>query len=194
MQRIRASITYPLSGSAGLMTLYTRHSLTEDATTAQLCCDRLRDAVTAGTSLFCTNTVFTSDAFVDTIEPSTGVITDSNAVTPWSHAGDQGTAYMPPANQLAVTWFTADIVAGRRVRGRTFVGPLAAVDTDGDGSPSVTRLGHLQSLMNAWLDAGVTGVDTVVWHRPVAGAGGSDHVITAAGKSDKYAILRSRRD
>ena len=194
MQRIRASITYPLSGSAGVITLYTRHSLTEDGTTALLCSHRLRDALTAGKSMFSNTTVFVADAFVDTIEPATGTITDSNPTDAWTVTGDQGPGYLPPASQMAVTWLTADVVGGRRVRGRTFFGPLAVQDVDTDGTPNNTKLGHLDAAAAAWIDAGLTAVDTVVWHRPVGGAGGSDHVITAFSRKDKFAVLRSRRD
>jgi hypothetical protein len=194
VQRIRASIVYPLSGSAGVITLYGKTEGPENDVTAQLVCDRLKDALTAGHSLFTTNTTFHSDTFVDTIDPATGVITDSVAVTGWDVVGDQGTAFMPPANQLVATWHTTAIIAGRRVRGRTFLGPLAAVDTDTDGTPSGTRLGHLDALINAWQDAGITSTSTCVWHRPVGGAGGSDHTIISGTRSDKYAVLRSRRD
>lgn len=194
MQRIRASIGYPLSGSAGLITLYTKTVGPEDAASAALCATRLKDALTAGKDLFCTNTVFTSDTFVDTLDPATGTITGSDSVTGWTVAGTQGTAYLPPATQLVATWLTAGIVNGRRVKGRTFLGPLAYVDSDSDGTPNAIRLGHLQALLDAWHNNGATSVYSCVWHRPVGGVGGSDHEITSASKKDKYAVLRSRRD
>lgn len=194
MQRIRASIVYPLSGSAGVITLYTKSPVPEDSTSAVLCSHRLRDALTAGQDLFCTNTTFQADSFVDTLDPVTGTITSSDSVATWAVVGTQGTAYMPPANQLCATWHTGDIVAGRRVAGRTFLGPLAAVDTDTDGTPTGTRLGHLDGLIAAWLDNGTTDVFTCVWHRPVGGTGGSDHQIVSGSRRDKYAVLRSRRD
>ena len=194
MQRIRASITYPLSGSAGVMTLYTNTTGPESDVSALLCSHRLRDALTAGRSLFSNTTTFVADPFVDTIDPATGEITGSDATDAWTVTGDQGPGYLPPASQMAITWLTADVVSGRRVRGRTFVGPLAIQDIDADGTPGTVKLGHLDAMANAWLDAGITPTQAAVWHRPVGGAGGSDHVITSFSRKDKFAVLRSRRD
>jgi hypothetical protein len=194
VQRIRATITYPLSGSAGVITLYTKTTGPENSASATLCATRLQNALAAGKSMFSTTTVFTSDAFVDTIDPATGVITGTDTITPWTVAGDQGPGYLPPATQLCTTWKTDDVVAGHRVRGRTFWGPLAVGDLDSDGSPAAAKLSHQSAAEAAWVDSGATAVYTCVWHRPRGGSGGSDHEITGYSHKDKFAVLRSRRD
>lgn len=193
MQRIRASINYG-AGAPGVITLYTLTSLPEDATSAQLCCDRLKDALTAGNTLFHDEVSFASDSFVDTIDPATGAITGSDSVTPWTVLGAGSSFIAPPALQLAVTWKTGDIVNGRRVAGRTFVGPLDYGTIQDDGTPTATALTKLEAFANAWTDNGTTDVYAAVWHRPVGGSGGSDHEITAHSFKDKFAVLRSRRD
>ena len=194
MQRARAQIQYPSSGSPGVITLYTRTTLGENAGTAQLTVDRLHDALNAGHFLFCSDTLFVSDTFVDTIDPATGSITGSDGVTPWTLAGGTGTQYLPQANQICVTWKTAAVIAGRRVRGRTFLGPLAKTELEDNGTPLAAALTSAGALADAWVNNGLTSTFAVVWHRPVGGSGGTAEDITAHSIKDKFAILRSRRD
>lgn len=194
MQRIRATISYPGGGSPGVITLYTKTPVPETSITAALCGDRLRDALTAGADLFVNSTSFVADTFVDTIDPATGTITGSDSYAGWTVTGAQSNGYMPQASMVCATWHTADIVAGRRVAGRTFLGPLDNSCLQNDGTLSSSTLTHSAALVAAWLDAGLTGTKTCVWHRPVGGAGGSDHEIIAGTVRDKFAVLRSRRD
>jgi hypothetical protein len=177
-----------------VITLYTKTEGPENDTTATLCGDRLKDALTAAVGMFETTTAFTADTFVDTIDPVTGVITGSDDYAGFVIAGTQGTGYMPPANQVCVTWITAAIVNGRRVRGRTFLGPLSSGQMDSTGTPTGPALTHAAAFATAWTDAGLTDTSTCVWHRPVGGTGGSDHTILTGSVRDKFAVLRSRRD
>jgi hypothetical protein len=194
VQRIRATITYPFGGSPGVITLYTQTAIAEDSSTAQLCCDRLKNAIIAGADLFTTSTVFTSDTFVDKIDEATGAITDSTVITPWTQAGLQSNGELPPATMICATWNTGAIVNGRRVRGRTFLGPLDNSCLQNDGTLSSSSITHANALSSAWTDAGLTTTLSCVWHRPVGGTGGSNHEIISATIRDKFAVLRSRRD
>ena len=116
MQRIRATISYPGGGSPGVITLYTKTEGPENDTTATLCGDRLKNALTAGLDLFVNTTNFTADTFVDTIDPATGVITGSDSYAGFSLNGAQSNGYLPQAAMVCATWHTEGIVAGRRVR------------------------------------------------------------------------------
>jgi hypothetical protein len=194
VQRIRASITYLYGGSPGVITLYTKTEGPENDASAVLCGDRLKNALIAGQDLFQTNTSFTSDPFVDTLDPVTGEITGSDSYTPWTVVGTQSMGALPPANAVVVSWKTAGIVNGRRVRGRTFLSPLDNSTADSAGTPSSSALTHANALATAWQDAGLTSTSTCVWHRPVSGAGGSDWTIIGATVKDKFGVLRSRRD
>lgn len=194
MQRIRGTINYPMSGAPGVITLYTRTTAPENSASAELCSSRLHDAMTAGFALFPTSLTIVGDGFVDTIDPATGAITGSDDVAPWTVTGGNGTAFLPPASAICLTWLTSDFIAGRRVRGRTFLGPLSAAINNGNGHLIGADLTVAQDVAAAWVDQGGTDVATVVWHRPVGGAGGSDHVISATSVRDKFAVLRSRRD
>lgn len=194
MQRIRASITGYGSGSPGVITLYTESSTLENDTTAQLCADRLRDALTAGHDLFVTSTSFTSDTFVDDLDPATGAITGSHSITPWSVNGNQSNGYCPTAAMICVVWNTGAIINRRRVRGRTFLGPLDNSCLQNDGTLSSSAITHANALAAAWHDAGLTTTISSVWHRPVNSLGGSNHEILSGTVKDKFAVLRSRRD
>lgn len=193
MQRIRASILYGL-GSPGVITLYTRTTAPENSASAVLCSTRLQDALNAGKAMFASSVTFRSDGFVDTIDPATGAITGSDATDVWEVTTANFSGTLAPALQVCCTWKTADIVAGRRVAGRTFLGPLNPDMSQNDGTPSSSALTAADALGAAWIDQGTTDVAAVVWKRPVNGAGGSDHVITGHLVKDKFAVLRSRRD
>lgn len=99
---------------------------------------------------------------------------------------------VPRAAQALIRWHTADIVNGRSVRGRTFVPGIPAsqlTDAGGLASDFVTQLrGEAEELLAD------TGGSLVVWHRPVNGAGGSEHLVTSASVWDQFAMLTSRRD
>jgi hypothetical protein len=95
---------------------------------------------------------------------------------------------------ICATWNTGAIVNGRRVRGRTFLGPLDNSCLQNDGTLSSSSITHANALGAAWTDAGLTTTLSCVWHRPVGGTGGSNHEIISATVRDKFAVLRSRRD
>jgi len=194
VQRIRATIAYPLSGSPGVVTLYTRSTGLEDGPTAVLTGDRLKDALSVNLSCWPTSLTFTSDSFVDTMDPATGAITATTPYTPWTLTGLSGTDYLPPANQALLSWGTDAVISGRRVRGHTFLGPLPTAAAGSNGQLTGLYLGRFQAIANKWIDNGLTDTFAVVWHRPVGGAGGTAEDITSAVARSKLAVLRSRRD
>lgn len=96
------------------------------------------------------------------------------------------------ASGAVVTWNTAGVRNGRRVRGRTFVVPLVGIAYQSDGTLTTQAL----TALNAGADAIVgAGFDSGfgVWSRPRNGSGlffeATGHRIV-----DKVAVLRSRRD
>lgn len=99
---------------------------------------------------------------------------------------------------LKVTWETGVIANGRRVRGSTFVVPVAssAFTTSGTTTPTTQTLinGSAQTLIDA-LNTNVS--ELAVWSRPIEGTPGrigSIHYVTQGICSNKSAIMRSRRD
>lgn len=122
------------------------------------------------------------------IEATTGELVDGASLgsTP-TYTGSGAGVIAAPAG-LCMTWRTNDVVGGRRVRGRTFIVPLATghYQTDGTLYSPPTYTATAQDLIDDSGDA------LVVWHRPVAGTGGSFHTATDAAVRDRVSVLRSR--
>jgi hypothetical protein len=132
-------------------------------------------------------------ATADILDEASGQITSViDFAAPSTVTGSGGGPYSA-ASGAVVNWNTQDYVNGRRVRGRTFLVPLAGAAYDSQGDLASDTLTVLRlaadNLVGATLDAPLA-----VWHRPVGGAGGSSHVINSASVPDLGAVLRSRRD
>ena len=132
---------------------------------------------------------------VDVLDATDGSITDTISVAALSAVTGAGGASMaPPAVAALVHLNTSTFLGGRRVRGRTFVSPLAdaAVTTDGVlGGSAQSELEALGASMLAALTAGDT---WVVWHRPKGASPGYAAPITSTSVPFKLAVLTSRRD
>ena len=196
MQRARATIT-GIEGSPGVMTIYTV-AVVENSFSAQLVTDRMNDALSAIATQISNAVTFTSDAFVDTIDPSTGTLTARNSVTPWTVTGGASSnPQLPGASQGCVVWRTGDVVNGRFVLGRTFIPGFTTGSMAAGGLPTTFAITTMNNFATSWLDAGLTDVQAAVWRRPVSGTGGhagSAHVIDSGSVYPKWAVLRSRRD
>ena len=196
MFRARAVIAYTgSSGAPGLMTWYGRQDTVENQAGADLAAQRLNDAIALAHNLIPHTCTFTGVATVDQLDHTTGALTGQFAVAPWSVTGDVSQdGYLPPANQIVLSFSTGDFVNGRRVRGHSFLGPIWSPNADIDGTLTATALTRAQAVAAKWNDSGATAVHAVVWHRPVGGSGGSIHDITGTSVKDKFGVLRSRRD
>lgn len=136
---------------------------------------------------------------VGLIEPETGVLTDEIAVPqPAVVNGGANTERAAPAGAV-VNWKTSTVIEGRRLRGKTFLVPLAlnAYDVDGTLKPATGTA--LQAAAAGLIGSVLADFrQLVVWHRPVGpkGApktGGSIATVTSSSVSDRVAILTSRR-
>lgn len=128
----------------------------------------------------------------DTVDDNTGVLNGSwssavNAVVASTGAG----LYASPAG-ACVKWNTDAIIAGRRLRGKTFLVPLTGAAYEADGSLSSGAFSTIQTAASALVTAEAANLG--VWHRPVSGVGGAWHPVVSATLVDRVAILRSRRD
>lgn len=98
-----------------------------------------------------------------------------------------------------VQWLTAGIHRGKRVRGRSFLVPLAA-QYEGNGTLLATFVTTAQGAGTALITA--LNPKLRVWCRPLYGEGkprpiiavGNSFQVTAAAVPDKVMVLRSRRD
>lgn len=95
-----------------------------------------------------------------------------------------------------IGWSTGGIVNGtkgpRRLRGRTFIVPLATMAYDTDGTLTTVAMTKLENFAAALQAAG----PLAIWHRPtvLAPSGGNSYGVGAHRIRDKVAVLRSRRD
>jgi hypothetical protein len=134
---------------------------------------------------------------VEIIEETTGELTDVLTAT----VGAAITGLASPTEKYAapvgavVSWRTATVKNGRRIRGRTFLVPLSsgAFDTNGTltSSAQTTISAAALALRDATSDA-----DLGIWARPAPGGlgGGEWAVVASHAVPDMGAVLRSRRD
>lgn len=141
---------------------------------------------------------FTVPNEIDVLEDTTGELTGIETEgTVYSTAGAASGGFASPTG-ACVTWITNAFVNGRRVKGRTFVVPLAVGAYDNDG----TLLG---TVVTAFRNAAVTlftSCDLAVWHRPTVdrtttpptkNADGAGEEVTGSTVADRAAVLKSRR-
>lgn len=115
---------------------------------------------------------------------------DTFSGTPWAVGGSGGAGFLPPMDCMYVNWGTS--TGGRSGRGRTFIGPLATVVGESNGTPSETYRGALQGAADDLIAAssGFSNGALGIFSR-------TDNVIrdlTTADVPNKFASLRSRRD
>lgn len=125
------------------------------------------------------------------LDTSTGVLLQVLPVTPASSvAGENVSTHAAPAG-ARVAWTTPAIVAGRRLRGATFVVPISSGAFDSDGSLTSGSIDGLNLAAAAFYDTGIfTSVAPSVWSR----THGIQADITGHQIPDRVAVLRSRRD
>lgn len=135
------------------------------------------------------------DNVVDVLEDSTGELVDSFSTPVNAPILGTNTGSYSAATGGVIGWTTGSIRNGRRIRGRTFLVPLASLvmSTSGRIEPGVVST--IQTSASALADNTST-PDLGVWARPTA-SGASDGqwaVVTGARVTDLPAVLRSRRD
>lgn len=132
----------------------------------------------------------TPDGFVDLIDIPTGALTDSQGITPAVPITSTSSIVYAAPSGMCVTWTTAGVLGGKRVRGRTFFVPLVTTKYDTQG----TLLDSFRTTSLA--AAAIYRVGTWqpgIYHRAVHGAGGSWFPITGHGIKDRVSFLSSRR-
>lgn len=173
------------TGGAGVSTFYS------DAT-GTIPTGALNTFFTALKSFIPSNITWTIPSSGDVFSDSSGALVSSWSLgTPATIACTGSPSSYAGASGVVIRWNTAGIANNRRVRGRTFFVPVVAAIYD-SGSIVGSQLASFQTAANALVAS--AGTDLRIWHRPVAGAGGSSHAITSALAPDLAAVLRSRRD
>ena len=175
------------SGGPGISTFYAAG--TDAAAFSVGVSDLFDDGIKSGAaSLLGKNITVTFDPFVEIIDSATGDLISTTNVTAPGILTSVNTA----TSGACVTWLTAGVVAGKRVKGRTFFVPLNSTAYQDDGTLNESIKVQLQTACTAYANGAW---DPAIYHRPSpGGGGGSSHPITAAVVRDKAAVLTSRRD
>lgn len=178
---------------------YTQAQVDGVATAVSGFATTISDCIPAGTSL-----KVSSD--VEVIESSTGALIDfktAAAQTP-RNASQAAAAYSAPSGAV-INWRSNLVHRGRRVRGRTFIVPLASICYENNGTLNSTYLTKLQTAANGLL-TGTGRPPLGIWARPqrLKDANGkpTGEVLpngtwgsaVSYNVPDMAAVLRSRRD
>ena len=127
----------------------------------------------------------------DEINEVNGQLTGSQTTTtPAPVVGTGSGAYAGPSG-VCINWQTAGVIAGKRVRGRTFIVPVNATQYDSGGTLTPAAITLFSGAANGLITSGAG--QFVVFARPRAFTGGQAHAITGSSVPDLVAVLRSRR-
>lgn len=126
------------------------------------------------------------DTEVEEVDPATGQVTGVESVTTILKTGQQAGEPVPQVAQALVRWRTGQYVAGREIRGRTFIPGLGrGTITIGGELTGVASLA-LQNASTAFVAASGIGV----W----SPARATFQLATVASVWNEFAVMRSRRD
>jgi hypothetical protein len=166
-----------------------------DAAAAEACHDKVHDFWTACRTFLPNDVTLNVDPTVDELNDTNGQLEDSYSVPPLAPIiGTQAGAFSAASGGV-IGWTTGAIRNGRRIRGRTFLVPLAGISFGLDGRIDPGVVTSIQAAATA-MAAPTAGSTLGVWARPTA-PGATDGVwapVSGARTTNLPAILRSRRD
>jgi hypothetical protein len=183
MLRVR-TVTSGTQGSPYLSTHYFNGTTQADANSAN---SRVNAFWTALNGVRNTSVHWDIQDNVDVINPATGVITGSFAVTGGEGFGAEADQLAPLASQGLIRLTTGVFNVGRQIRGRLFIPGLTKNDVT-DGRLATATIAALNTAAQGLRDA--ADADWVVWSR----VSGLTPSVTGVAAWDQWAILRSRRD
>lgn len=132
---------------------------------------------------------------VAVVDETTGQVTDYVMVNPDATPGSGGApGGYSAASGAVITWNTAGVRNGRRVRGRTFIVPIGGDSYQNDGTLTPSTITTLNAAAEEL--TGATGFESgfCVFSRPSASGPGGAYPVTGHRVPDMAAVLRSRRD
>lgn len=160
---------------------------------AQQCADRVESAFDELSLVLAGPVTVTIDPEAAIIASETGEVQGYRAITPGNGSSGAGNGAFSGPTGAVVNWRTSDLRNGRRIRGRTFLVPLANSSYDSDGTLTSTARDSVTSFAE-----GIVGGDLDsefgVWARPIGGSGGVFATADSFSVPDMAAVLRSRRD
>ena len=173
-----------LTGLPGVSTFYLRSAVT-DVSGVVTFFDSLAPLLPFGLTI-------TVPAVGDVLDEVSGNLTGAWAGSGGGVVGGGGSSAETYAagTGFRVEWLTGTVADGRRVRGRTFIAPVRTALFDGTGTIQNANIATALAAASAL----VATDNTVIWHRPKLGVGGSIADIIGASIPDKVTSLRTRRN
>lgn len=156
---------------------------------AQTIADDTREFFLGLQSALPDDVIVSFDSEVLDMDPS-GTLQAVWGVTPGADVNGSITSGYARAQGARVDWATDQVVAGRRLTGRTYVVPVGSVFFDTQGLLTSAAVTDLQNAANAFISDTASNRPLRVWSRTHA----VDSVVTAASIPTQGAILRGRRD
>lgn len=191
-------VRFMITGSQGLPGLHTTYWTGASSTPVQADSADVAGRVRAFWDSFKSNlasgTVISAIAGVDLLNSATGELEGGLTTGTITSVSATGTGELPASTMLLLKYTTGAIINGRRLQGRSFIGPLATTaNTLGIPTAAVNTA---VTTAAAFLNSGATASALVVWHRPTeeVPAGGITQPVTAYATNNTFAVLRSRRD
>lgn len=132
---------------------------------------------------------------VAVIDETTGMVTDYVVAEPNPSPGSGGApGGYSAASGAVVTWNTAGVRNGRRVRGRTFLVPLGGNCFQNDGTLTPATISTINDAAEELV--GESGFESgfCIFSRPSASGPGGVFPVIGHRVPDMAAVLRSRRD
>jgi len=182
-------------GAPGVNTLYFRHAAVPTIEDAQQVADLIKTAYDSLKAWYVSGVKITVDPNVDVIQDSDGKLQTSTVIVPPATVTGSGATTTTSRATMALAKFNTDaVVNGRRLRGRSFLGPIAAQGVATDGTLTTAFGTAILSAYNGLLD--IAGGRLVVWHRPSAPGAqdGTSGFVQNVTYKTLPAVLRSRRD
>lgn len=184
MHRTRVGITGPVSGPA-VMT----HYWTGAVDSAGMAATRaaLMAWITTVATKVNTSTHFVLEPEADLVTEADGQVFGKAAIATFDISGSDSGELLPPANQGLVTWATGVFINGHHVRGRSFIPGIGEAGSTSGVVVSSTVTAVNTACATLIADASSTLVVYSKTH-------GVSHPVISGTLSNKFAMLRSRRD
>ena len=182
-------------GGPGLSTNYFFPTVITGAVTADVTdvVARVRAYWFGMVSLLATSFTAQVQGSCDLLDAATGALVGSLSVAnPAVVTGTAATGQGPTQTTLLARYNTNQVINGRRVQGRSFIGPVAG-GVNLQGVPIASAL-TVVGTAGASLLTGSTSSVPVVWHRPHGAAAGVGVALSTVVCAPYFAVLRSRRD
>lgn len=125
-----------------------------------------------------------------TIDPATGVAGSFWAEpTAQVMQGVATSGQVANAAQALVRWNTPGVVAGRQVKGRTFLPGFSTTALAGG-----EIAGAVLTILDDYVDAFLASQNSLsIWSRPITGRPGTQHIVQSGSVWNELAVLRRRR-